>query len=181
MIRKINSKDKLNFLDFCNIKDRYKDFYITKDNKRLFLTDIKVCNRVFNDCLKRNDKCLIKEEDGIFKGILIVNGYADKFPRKYIKIYSHDNQTSNDLVKTIVQDFPTDLYIKIKNYNPVSEILLGTKIYNIILKKNSTNSFQGYGFRLIGRRGKEFLLCRKYNEKFDYSKKRIYVKEGDNE
>lgn len=179
MIRKLKMSDRLNFLDFCSQREKYSDFYITKDNKRLFLSDLKTCNKVFNDCLKRNDKCLIKEKDGSIDGLLLINGYADKHYRKYMKLYSYDKQTIDDLIKTITWTFPTDLYVKVKNENPILEVLLGTRIYNLIFKKNSRDSFIGYGFRLIGRRGKEALLCRKYNFKYDYSKKRRYVKEGD--
>lgn len=179
MIRKIKTKDKRNFLFFCRKKDKYSDFYITKNNQRLFLDDPKVCYRVFNDCLKRGDKCLIKEEGDTFKGILIVNGYADKFSRKYMKIHAYDKKTIDHLAKVITWDFPTDLYVKVKNDSPVIQVLLGTRPYNLIFKKKCKDHFIGCGFRLIGRRGKEVLLCRKYDKKYDYSKKPKYVKEGD--
>lgn len=181
MIRKIKSKDKLNFLFFCNKVDKYSDFYITQSNRRLFLNDKKVCHQVFNDCLKRGDKCFIKEIRNTIKGVLIVNGYADKFHRKYMKILANNKETIDHLVKVVTWEFPTDLYIKIKNDNPIVEILLGTRVYNLIFKQNSKDNFLGYGFRLIGRRGKEILLCRKYDIKYDYSKKPKYVKEGDEE
>lgn len=184
MIRRLKTKDEINFVFFCNMKDKFKDFYITKDNQRLFLNDHKVCRRVFNDCLKRGDQCLIKEEKDTIKGLLMVNGYADKFSRKYMKVYTHNNEMSDHLIRSITQDFPSDLYIKVKNNNPITEVLIGTRVYNLIFKQNSKSDFFGYGFRLLGRRGyqgKELLLCRKYNKKYDYSKKPKYVKEGDQE
>lgn len=179
MIRKIKRKDYLNFQDFCNKKDKHSDFYITQNNKRLFLTDKNICNNIFNNCLKKNDICLIKEENGIFKGVLIITGYVDTFFRKYMKIHCYDKKTINDLIQVVTWDFPTDLYIKVKNNNPIIELLLGTRIYNLILKKESLDSFKGFGFRLIGKRGQEVLLCRKYDARFDYSKKLKYVKEED--
>lgn len=179
MIRRIKTKDKSNFLFFCTTKDKYSDFYITTENQRLFLTDKKVCHRVFNDCLKRGDKCLVHEDGDTFNGIVIVNGYADKFSRKYMKILVKDSKTADDLIKNLTWEFPTDLFIKVKNDNPILEVLLGTKVYNAIFKQNSNGKYFGYGFRLIGRRGKEALLCRKYNERYDYSKKRQYIKEDD--
>ena len=40
-------------------------------------------------------------------------------------------------------------------------------------------SFLTNGFRVISEEGNETLLFRKYDERFDYTKKPIYVKEDD--
>ena len=129
---------------------------------------------------KKNDICLLQEDGNIFKGILIVTGFADKSSRKYMKILSSDQKIIDDLVKCLTWTFGEDLFIKIKKDNPIAEILLGTRVYNLIFRKNSKNSFQGYGFKALGKiRDKEILFYRAYNSRFDYSKKRRYIKEDD--
>lgn len=170
MIRSLNKKDLTNFLSFCSQKDRYSDCYITRNNKRLFLNDQKVCSKVFSNCLKHGDKCLIKEDQEEIKGILLVTGYADQYPRKFIKILAQDNQTIDDLLKSLTWTHNTDLYIKIKRDNPIQQIATGNK-----------KDFRGFGFRFQGSRGKEILLYRKYNEKFDYNKRPKFIKEEDRE
>lgn len=172
MIRTLKSKDLTNFLYYCSGKDRYSDFYITKDNKRLFLTNYKICKKVFNDCLKRGDICLVYEENNEIKAVLFITGFADTFERKYLKILSDSQKYTSDLIKAIAWYYNKDLYVKLKKNNPTSEVLLGTKNYNYYFKENlNTKRFKGFGFRFKGNRGAEILLLRVPYNKFDYKKR----------
>jgi len=116
--------------------DIYGDFYITKNNLRLF---IKENSDLLFECLKRGDKIAFNE-----KGIILLYGFADKAPRKYVKILTEDNDTANHLLKILAWNIKEDLFAKIKKNNPLKEIL----------EKN--------GFRYFKDRGKEVLLIKKY-------------------
>lgn len=175
MIRELKTKDLTNFLYYTSQRDRYSDFYITRDNKRLFLNDHKVAKKVFNNCLKHGDKCLIFEESGQIRGILLLTGIADKFDRKYLKMFCDNSEVALGLIKALNWNYNYDLYVKLKKYNPLTEILLGTKNYNLFLKENlDIKRFRGFGFRYMGDRGqegKEVFLYRKYNPRITSVKK----------
>ena len=135
MIRFIKSKDKLSFIDFCiNYKDTYFDKYITKDKKRIFLSEYKIVEKVFNNILKKGDIGLILEEKGAILGLVIITGYADKFFRKYIKLLSSNYKYNDSFFKYISWNFADkELFIKIKKTNPL--VKLANK-YHWIFKGN---------------------------------------------
>ena len=117
--------------------DVFSDFYMTKQNLRLFIKD----NRhLLFDALKGGDKIAFSEDDGL----AFVTGWSDNMERKYLKILAKDNESANKLLKVLLWNIDTDLYIKIKKNNPI----LST------LQKNN--------FVFRGNRGKEILLVRKY-------------------
>jgi len=117
--------------------DVFSDFYMTKQNLRLFIKD----NRhLLFDSLKGGDKIAFSEDDGL----AFVTGWSDNMERKYLKILAKDNESANKLLKVLLWNIDTDLYIKIKKNNPI----LST------LQKNN--------FVFRGNRGKEILLVRKY-------------------
>jgi len=117
--------------------DDYSDFYITKNNLRLFLRENK---DILFECLKDGDKITYSEEHGM----IFLYGYSDKAHRHYIKILSKDSNSADKLIKVTLWNYGgIDLYAKIKTNNPLTEIL----------KKNN--------FRYLGNRGKEILLMRK--------------------
>ncbi len=117
--------------------DLYGDFYITKDNLRLFIKENK---HLFFECLKKGDKVIWDDE----KGIIFITGYSDKAPRKYIKILTNNEELVGKLLKVLLWQTDCDLYAKVKKNNPIRRIL------------------QNNGFRFCGDRGKEILLCRKH-------------------
>lgn len=117
--------------------DEYRDFYITKSNLRLF---IKENEHLLFEALKKGDKISFGSEDGI----IFVTGWSDNSPRKYLKILAKDDKSADRLLKILLWNVKTDLYIKIKKNNPVLSVL----------QKNS--------FVFKGSRGREILLTRKY-------------------
>lgn len=104
----------------------YKDFYFTKNNLRFF---IKENMSSFFKLIEKGDKIIISE-----KGILYINGYADNFNRKYIKILAKNKEISNELIEFALWKFDIDLYCKIKKNNPIKDSLI-------------ENGFQFYGDR----------------------------------
>lgn len=117
------------------ITDIYSDFYITKNNLRLF---IKENFEIVEKDLKNGDKVAYEENNGC---ILII-GYSDKVDRKYLKILTKNNQVTDKLLQIIFFNVKEPLYVKIKKNNPNVEVLLS------------------HGFYQMGDRGKEVLLYR---------------------
>lgn len=122
------------------IKDIYRDFYITKNNLRLFIQEN---SDLLFDNLNKGDKIIYSEKEGIILAV----GWSDKASRKYIKILAKNKTSADKLIKNLIWNLEEDLWAKIKKNNPL----------NKILQKN--------GFKFVGNRGREILLCKKYKEK----------------
>ena len=134
---KINKEDKIKISSIIEkISDIYKDFYITKNNLRLFIHDN--VDLLF-DCLNNGDKIVYGEE-----GILLVTGYSDSSKRKYLKILSENINDAIKLITLLIWNLESiDLYIKVKKYNPIIKALMEND------------------FRFFAGRGKELLYLRK--------------------
>ena len=117
------------------LSDVYGDFYITKNNLRLF---IKENQNVLFDALKRGDKIAFDDD-----GMAVICGFSDKADRKYLKILTKDVNRIDGYLKVIAWNLDCDLYVKIKKNNPLKEVL--EKSY----------------FRFAGNRGTEILLYRR--------------------
>lgn len=117
--------------------DFYGDFYITRNNLRLF---IKENIELLYECLKKGDKIAYSNKDGI----AFVTGFSDKSKRKYVKILATDVESADRLLKVVSWHINCDLWAKIKKTNPIK---------NALIKNN---------YKFCGDRGKELLLCRKY-------------------
>lgn len=124
-----------NILSEC--VDLFGDCYITRQNLRLFLKEN--VNLLFEG-LSKGDKLLYEENEGF----IFIDGYSDKAPRKYLKILTKNDEATNRLMKLLQWNIKEDLFVKIKKNNPIKRVL----------ERN--------GFRFVGDRGKELLLCRKY-------------------
>ena len=114
MIRRITSKDENNFISYCQRRDTYSDFYITKDRKRLFLNNTLNAKTAFNDALKHGNKAFIFEEGGEIKGLFLVVGYKDDFNRKYVKFFVDNKKVFADLCKFLKWQNLKNLHIKVK-------------------------------------------------------------------
>lgn len=153
MIRRLKTKDKTNFLHFCSKKDSYEDFYITKDNKRLFLTDSKIALKVFKNCLKHGDICYVSEENNIIKGLLIITGYSDKSVRKYVKILANNTDILKELLKYFNWTYNKEVYFKLNTKHPVVELLR---------HPYKPSEFKR-GYKFLGGRGAQILIVRSKN------------------
>ena len=90
--------------------DIYGDFYITKNNIRLF---IKENQSIMFDGIKKGDK-LFYDENSI--GVIV--GYSDNSPRKYLKVLSTNEKNIENIIKRIYWDVDCDLFVKIKKNKP---------------------------------------------------------------
>lgn len=124
---------------FYNTIDLYSDAYITRNNVRI---SIRENADIFIQCLNKGDKWIydINREDGL----AMITGTSDKSPRIYVKILTKDLDLANNFLKIIAWNTKSDLYAKIKKNNPLAKV------------------FQRNGYKFMGDRGSEILLCRKY-------------------
>ena len=76
-----------------DIIDPFREFYITKDNLRLYLSDN---SHLLFEGLNKNDKVIWGNE-----GIIFIHGYSDNSPRKYIKILSDNLNNADSLLKIL--------------------------------------------------------------------------------
>ena len=129
----ISEKEKIEIDSVLQeISDVYSDFYITRENLRLF---IKENSELLYDNLKKGDKIAYSD-----KGIIFITGWSDKANRIYVKVLSEDFEEVEQLLQVVLYNIKCDLWIKIKKNNPVNQI------------------FQKYGFKFFGSRGAEILL-----------------------
>jgi hypothetical protein len=133
----INYKEKLNKKDeqtleniLEDLTDYYTDFYITKDNFRIFLKEN--INELYK-AIQNGDSIAYNKE-----GIALTYGKKSSY-RTYLKMIGGD---LDNILKTLLWNINQDLYAKLKKNNPAIEILYK------------------YGFKIEGFRGKEILLKR---------------------
>ena len=131
-LSKEDKKQIFTILD--ELVDIYSDFYLTKNNLRYY---IKENLDLLYKLLRNGDKIIFNRT-----GMAIIIGYAEKSPRKYMKLLAKDDKVADKLVKNINWNITEELYCKIKKTNPLKNILL----------KNRWN--------FVGDRGKEILLKR---------------------
>jgi hypothetical protein len=128
-----------------DLVDKYGDFYITRNNLRLFIKDN---FDVLCDCLKKGDKIVFGPN-----GIVIVTGYSDNSPRKYLKILTKDLKDVEPLLQVMFWNLKEkEVYIKLKNNNPLKDFLLSKHC------KRENGRLVFGGFEFVGGRGKETLL-----------------------
>ncbi len=163
MIRQLKAKDYKNFIYYCQKRDNFSDFYITRNNKRIFLNNPNTARSVFNDCIKHSDKCYIKEEDNEIKAVLLIIGYKDNDERKYLKVLSSNKKDVKDLFSYLIwQNLASNIFVKIHKNN----INFGT--YDERNNRfNLEYSIRRSGFRVIAIREREVLL-----KKEDFSPRR---------
>lgn len=119
--------------------DLYGDFYVTKDNIRIYLRDNP---DILFSYLNKGDRWVYDESSD--KGVAVITGWSDKSPRKYVKLLTKDVHLAGNLLKMINWNVKTDVYAKIKKNNPLLKV------------------FQSNQYAFVGNRGSEVLLMRKY-------------------
>jgi len=120
----------------AELSDIYGDFYITRENLRLY---IKENTDLFFNCIKKGDRIFYNEGDGI----ILVTGFSDKAHRIYTKVLAKNEESADKLVKVMLWNINCTLYAKIKKNCPLKNVL------------------QNNGFKFLGNRNKEILLVKK--------------------
>jgi hypothetical protein len=137
---KLSKKEKEQILSLVSeIGDIYGDFYLTKNNLRLFIADN--IDILFSD-IEKGDYIAFDEN-----GVAILTGFSDRGKRKYLKVLTKTPKYVEQYLRIFEWDLSQqDLFIKIKKNNPIRDILI----------KNN--------FEFFGGRGKEVLLIKKGKE-----------------
>ncbi|RLE37653.1 hypothetical protein DRJ17_06115 [Candidatus Woesearchaeota archaeon] len=115
--------------------DKYSDFYITKNNLRLFIREN--LDVIFSD-LEKGDYIAFDDN-----GVVITTGFADNAKRKYIKLLTKNISSAYNLLFNLFEKTSCTLYVKLKKNNPLIE------------------TCKSLGFVFFGGRGKELLLIRR--------------------
>lgn len=137
MIERLTKRNTMDVFEFVSkTKDRFEDFYITKNNQRYFLTDFKLINKLLD-----HQEIYSVYDKGI-KGLFII--FREHGFRTYIKILSENRHAESSIIKYIMMNFSEqDLYVKLKKENSLAKYI------------------RYFGFVETGDRGQEVLLFRK--------------------
>lgn len=137
MIERLTKRNTMDVHEFIQkTKDKFEDFYITKNNQRIFLTDLKTINKVLEK------QIIYSYYDKGVKGLMIV--FQEKGYRPYIKLLTESRKAESALIKYLMMNHSEqDLYIKIKKESPLAKYI------------------RYFGFLQQGDRGLEVLLYRK--------------------
>jgi len=126
---------------FQYIKDkRDPDFYLTKDNKRLYINDVKTLKKL----LQSSIVTIVLSDDNVeYCGIaLIWKSTGGNIKRYYVKIIANSPKIADKLITVLSWHFKKELYIKIRKDSHLIPAL------------------KSKGFRFEGGRGKQILLKR---------------------
>ena len=146
----LSKKDKKQVSSILNeLVDIYSDFYITRNNIRLYIKEnIDILYKLLNN----GDKIIFDGE-----GVVVIVGWSDKSPRKYLKLLTKNEQIADRLIKNINWNVSEELFCKIKKTNPLKNILLRNR------------------WKFVGNRGKEVLLKRETMEFIERENKHEYA------
>jgi len=139
MIEQIKPKHNFTIIDFLK-RNRSTDFYFTKDNKRVFIINTQTCRQLLRNTVA---SYFTKNGNGDVGGIIVVwKSKSNNVSRNYLKIHSKYPEVAKKLLKIVLWNHNTDLYVKFNKNNKLLPILMA------------------YGFKFLGDRGKEILILR---------------------
>lgn len=148
MLRKLNNKDFVSFYEFClTNKDIFSDFYINREDQRIYLNNENILKYTFNHCLKHKDQAFICEDRSIINGILLIIQEKDK---KFIKISATSKDYISDLLTYFTWNCYKEAFIRIKKKNPIVN-LLNTKHF-------AYNPEKEFGFQFSGVKNEEIIF-----------------------
>ena len=143
-------KKQLNSLWYFLRSHVQSDFYLTKNNRRVFITELKT----FRSLLSQSNNILVHEEKDINGVMMIWSGDGGDTKRRYIKFNAIDARVVDRLLTILLWNVNTDLFVKIEKYSPFIYV------------------FKDKNFRFAHGRGKEILLHYKYRKRKYGSKNR---------
>ena len=150
----VSKKDKRKIAciltDLCDI---YRDFYLTKNNLRLFIQDNIT---VLFDDMGKGDLIAFGKE-----GIGIITGYSDKAKRKYIKILANTQANADKIIHVLLWEAKCDLWAKVK----------ANSFLRLALENNN--------FRYYKYRGREILLFRSKYDFHPLEPKEEFINKGE--
>lgn len=143
-----NNLDLYDLLDFIK-KETDHDFYYTKDNSRIYISD----RYKLKEFLKNSESVYVYEKNGDYLGLVLVwKSVGGGKERYYIKIRAASIDIAKDLLTVLVWNTRRDLSVKIRKDNRFVPV------------------FRNKGFRFMGGRGIQILLNYKpQKEKKNYA------------
>jgi len=139
MIYRLKLKNSLDIYYLVNeVKDKYEDFYITKDRERIFLKDLNIIKKI----VKHQEIYGIFDND--LKAIMMI--YREKGFRPYLKILSKSKKYIYNLLSYLFWNFNEEIFIKLKKENPLATTISRFRIHRKL------------GFKFAGNRGTEILF-----------------------
>lgn len=142
MIEKLNLNNRVEYdlaLDFLSNNDDY-DFYFTKDNARIYITDKDSLKKFVREC-----SCgYVYKDRGDYKGIILVwKSDGGGKARHYVKLNAENEKVAIGLITVLLWNFSKELFVKIRK------------------ESKFMNAFKHKGFRFMGARGVQILLNKK--------------------
>lgn len=139
-LTKLTPSIALELVDYIAENSDY-DFYFTKDNSRIYITDEKSLKQFLRETVQAY---VYKDDRGDFQGIILVwKSIGAGTKRYYVKMNARSAKIATDLLTVLTWNFNRELFVKIKKDNKLTE------------------AFKYKGFRFIGGRGAQILLQRK--------------------
>lgn len=137
-IHKIIELDWL--VEFLNKNNNY-DFYLTKNNSRLYIRDRLTLSLLF----KESVDVFIKKEKGDYVGIILLWSSAGGGKKRFfVKLSAGSTSIARDLLTVLLWNAKTELFVKIRKDSPFLQV------------------FKSKGFKFKGGRGVQILLHRKF-------------------
>lgn len=141
MIQRIKSKHELDFVDYCQWRDKRQDFYSVKNGERIYLDNIKLAKSVFKDVLKRKPIGYISEDEKNVNGLLITTDDVSQKNRHFIKILTRKLSIAEGLLRVLLWNHKQTFYVRIKKYNPLIKL------------------FKKFRFRFVKDEDAEIIMC----------------------
>jgi len=142
MIERLNTRNKTDLhwlVEFLNENNNY-DFYLTKDNSRLYIRDIQTLKLLFRESID----VYYQKEKGMFVGIILLwrsaGGGKSRF---FVKVVANNKHIARDLLTVLLWNTTMELYVKIRKDSEFLQV------------------FKSKGFKFKGGRGVQILLQRK--------------------
>jgi len=160
MIRELNKKDKISFIDFCvNYRNSFEENFITINKERKFLNNYSIAEKVFDNIIRKGDKAFVLEEKSEIKAAIIIVGFSDSFPRKYVKILANENNHILWLMKYLNWHIYNEVFLKIKKLNKINRLLSYYDREKKIMKYK-------FNWEFLASRGNEVLLIKRATKLF---------------
>ena len=142
MIERLKTRSRVELgwvVEFLNENNNY-DFYLTKDNSRLYIRDIKSLKMLLRESI---DAYIQKEKGNITGLILLWRSSGGGKSRFFVKLVANDSKVSRDLLTVLLWNTAMELYVKIRKDSKFLQV------------------FKSKGFKFKGGRGVQILLYRK--------------------
>lgn len=143
-IRRLTKKSYCDILELVNNSKDFSNFYLTKNNKRIYIRNQILIKQILNDVSKWNEVLWGYYNNDKLVAIALIIGFREK-TRRYLRVlYQRESfYILNNLVKFLYYNRAPETFAKINK---------GNRLLVSVLKKNR--------FYFKGSRGNEVLLKR---------------------